>query len=168
MRNSKYLLQLLPLSFSPSEETLLAVHFFPTLTPFLRGILSCSSKSQLDAPAPLIKHHCPALFVCAIPKHLCSLSTDTLSCGSNTCWCTWRITKCTPNIIFQLRKFTKQQWERDAGEKPQGKEANWKTDSPHARSREMGLLGIPRFTRGPKSDFLLFKSRLKYNKRLPA
>lgn len=36
MRNSKYLLQLLPLSFSPSEETLLAVHFFPTLTPFLK------------------------------------------------------------------------------------------------------------------------------------
>lgn len=68
---SKYLLQLLPLSFSPSEETLLALHFFPTLTPFLRGRFSCSFKS--------CPHHSssPSCSIC-----VCTPSTDTLSCAA--------------------------------------------------------------------------------------
>lgn len=140
--------------------------------------ISCAEEHNLSGT---LSNRCWCYTHAVTPKHitillnfcvqsLSSLSTDTLSCGNNTCWCTWNITKYTPNFIFQLRnrKSSKPQWEWDAGEKQQGKEAYWTTDSPRARSREMGLLGIPRFTRGPKSDFLLFKSRLKYNKRLPA
>lgn len=89
MGNREYLSQLLPLSLQPQArrhpQLCSSSVFSPlTLTPFLGRRLSCSFKSQLDAPAPLIQLYWPARSACVTHQHL-SPSTETLSCGSNAC-----------------------------------------------------------------------------------